>query len=74
MSPVASARCWQPGPAWNSRYSSICDLRLPTAGSFSGNLTRWLPLATTLLISAEYSVAMSSPTNSAMFTNPMTRL
>ena len=47
---------------------------MPTAGSFSGNLTRWLPFATTLLIRAEYSVAMSSPTNSAMFTKPMTRL
>ncbi len=43
------------------------------AGSFSGNFTRWFPFATTLLISAEYSVAMSSPTNSAMFVNPMTR-
>ena len=74
MSLVASARCWQPGPVWNSRYSSICDLRLPTAGSLSGNFTRWLPLATTLDISAEYSVAMSSPTNSAMFTKPITLL
>jgi len=37
-------------------------------------LTRWSPLATTLLISAEYSVAMSSPMNSAMFVKPMTRL
>ena len=46
----------------------------PTAGSLSGNFTRWLPLATTLLISAEYSVAMSSPTNSAMLVKPMIRL
>ncbi len=44
------------------------------AGSLSGNFTRWLPLATTLLISAEYSVAMSSPMNSAMLVKPMTRL
>ena len=33
-----------------------------------------LVLATTLLISAEYSVAMSSPTNSAMLVKPMIRL
>jgi hypothetical protein len=47
-------------------------LRLETAGSFSGNLTLRVPFATTLLISAEYSVAMSSPTNSAMLVKPIT--
>ncbi len=41
------------------------DLRLPIAGSFSGNFTLRLPSATTFYISAEYSVAMSSPTNSS---------
>jgi len=49
-------------------------LRLPAAGSLRGNLTRRVPSATTLLMSAEYSVAMSSPTNSFMFVNPMTVL
>jgi hypothetical protein len=38
-----------------------------------GNLTVREPSATTLLISAEYSVAMSSPTNSFMFVKPITR-
>ena len=54
----------------------LVDLALaaPRRGSLSGNFTRWLPLATTLDISAEYSVAMSSPTNSFMFVKPMTRL
>ena len=73
MSSVASAMCCTPGPPKNSRYSSICDLRLPAAGSFSGNFTLRVPSATTLLISAEYSVAMSSPTNSFMLVKPMTR-
>jgi hypothetical protein len=49
-------------------------LALADAGSLSGNFTLRLPSATTLLIRAEYSVAMSSPTNSFMFVKPMTRL
>jgi hypothetical protein len=40
----------------------------------SGNFTFREPSATTLDISAEYSVAMSSPTNSFMFVKPSTRL
>ncbi len=74
MSFVANARCCTPGTAVELQV--LVDLRAlacPTAGSFSGNFTRWLPFATTLLISAEYSVAMSSPTNSAMFVKPMIR-
>ncbi len=44
------------------------------AGSLIGNLTLSVPSATTFDISALYSVAMSSPTNSFMFVKPMTLL
>ena len=74
MSPVASAMCCTPGPPWNCRNSSICERLRADGWLVERELDRWLPLATTLLISAEYSVAMSSPTNSAMFVKPMTRL
>src|SRR5450759_4615604 len=53
MSFVANATCCTPGPPQNSNYSSICERRLPTAGSFSGNLTLPDPSATTLDINAE---------------------
>jgi hypothetical protein len=54
----------------------LVDLRLPlaAAGSLRGNFTFLWPSATTLLMSAEYSVAMSAPTNSFMFEKPMTSL
>lgn len=44
------------------------------AGSLIGNFTLSVPSATTFDISALYSVAMSSPTNSFMFVKPMTLL
>ena len=40
--------------------SSICDLRLASAGSLIGNFTEPLPFVTTFDISAEYSVEMWS--------------
>jgi hypothetical protein len=40
-------------------YSSICDLRLPSAGSLIGNLSRPVPSVTTLDMSAEYSVEIA---------------
>ncbi len=41
-------------------YSSIWDLRLPSAGSLIGNFSLPLPSVTTFDISAEYSVEMAS--------------
>ena len=73
MSVVASAMCWTPGPPWNSRYSSICDLRSPSAGSLIGNLMRPLPSAITFDISAEYSVEMSSSVKRIISVKPKTR-
>jgi hypothetical protein len=62
-----------PGAAVELQVLVDLRLALPTAGSFSGNFTFRVPSATTLLISAEYSVAMSSPTNSFMLVKPITR-
>jgi len=56
-----------------SRYSSICDLRRPSAGSFSGNFTRPLPFGHhTFDINAEYSVEMSLSSNVLIEREPMT--
>lgn len=54
----------------------LVDLRLllGDGGSLIGNFTLRVPSATTFDIRAEYSVAMSSPTNSFMFVKPMTVL
>src|SRR2546423_711075 len=59
MSSVARATCWTPGPALNSRYSSIWLFRLPSAGSLIGNLIFPSPSDITLDMSAEYSALMS---------------
>ena len=67
------ATCCTPGPLWNSRYSSICDLRLPSAGSLIGNLIRPVPSLTTFDISAEYSVEMSSSAKWIISVNPKMR-
>ena len=52
--------CCRPGPALNSRYSSIWLLRLPSAGSLIGNLIFPSPPNITFDISAEYSVWIAS--------------
>ncbi len=65
--------CCTPGPPWNSRYSSIWDLRLPSAGSLIGNLILPLPSAITFDISAEYSVEMSWSVNRIISVKPKTR-
>ena len=72
MSSVASAMCWTPGPLYASRYSSICDFRLPCAGSLMGNLMRSLPLAITFDINEEYSVLMVLSSKVSRFRNPIT--
>ena len=54
-------------------YSSICDLRLPSAGSLIGNLIRPLPSVTTFDISAEYSVEIASSEKWIISVMPKTR-
>ncbi len=54
-------------------YSSICDLRLPCAGSLIGNLILPLPSVTTLDISAEYSVEIASSEKWIISVMPKTR-
>ena len=67
------AMCCEPGPWLNSRYSSIWLLRLPSAGSLIGNLIFPWPSVITLLISAEYSVEMSSSEKWIISVIPNTR-
>jgi hypothetical protein len=72
MSLVFMAMCCTPGPLYQSRYSSIWLFFLPSAGSLIGSLI-FLPSSMTLLISAEYSVLMSSSVKCASCEKPITR-